>query len=329
MMNDIVVSENRVSLVAGGEVSGIIPRNVEEVYRLATAFTQSGLAPRGMETKEKIVVAIMAGADLGLAPFQAVQGFAIINGRPTLWGDAMLAVVRSHRVKVAEWFDDPANPTIAYCKVTRPDTGEEIERAFSIQMAKTAKLWGKQGPWTDYPYRMLQMRARAWACRDGVPDVLEGFQMAEEARDTPKEVEEPTTSGIAARLASNSAQSPTEGFNAVSGGIIDVEIEPASQLSLTASADTSPSEATSATTPDSAAEPGLLEGMEQEEQLDYIRNWARAFENAVQEMRSADEIRKAWSDEETALRFGLLKTLDVERAKSLHRFVTAEIKSAS
>jgi hypothetical protein len=45
-------------------------------------------------------------------------------------------------------------------------------------------FWGKQGgPWTQYPRRMLQMRARGFALRDAFPDVLRGLVTAEEAAD--------------------------------------------------------------------------------------------------------------------------------------------------
>tara|TARA_R110002020_G_scaffold37892_1_gene114463 strand:- start:30 stop:494 length:465 start_codon:yes stop_codon:yes gene_type:complete len=52
-------------------------------------------------------------------------------------------------------------------------------------MAKKAKLWGKPGPWTQYPARMLQVRARAMALRDQFADVLSGIHIGEEVRDIP------------------------------------------------------------------------------------------------------------------------------------------------
>ena len=56
-------------------------------------------------------------------------------------------------------------------------------REFSMQDAKQAGLTGKQGPWSQYPRRMLQMRARAFALRDVFADVLRGVHVAEEAQD--------------------------------------------------------------------------------------------------------------------------------------------------
>jgi hypothetical protein len=53
--------------------------------------------------------------------------------------------------------------------------------------AKAAGLLGKQGPWSQYPKRMRQMRARGFALRDVFPDVLKGMPVAEEVMDTPAE----------------------------------------------------------------------------------------------------------------------------------------------
>ena len=56
-------------------------------------------------------------------------------------------------------------------------------KTFSYEDAKRAGLWGKQGPWTQYPQRMAQMRARSWAVRDAFPDLLRGISVYEEQQD--------------------------------------------------------------------------------------------------------------------------------------------------
>jgi hypothetical protein len=58
-----------------------------------------------------------------------------------------------------------------------------VTAKFSVEDAKRAGLWAKQGPWSAYPKRMLQMRARGFALRDAFPDVLKGMITAEEAID--------------------------------------------------------------------------------------------------------------------------------------------------
>jgi hypothetical protein len=73
---------------------------------------------------------------------------------------------------------------VATCTAIRVGA-EPVVRSFSVEDAKKAGLWGKAGPWQQYPKRMLQMRARGFAVRDAFPDVLRGLITAEEAADIP------------------------------------------------------------------------------------------------------------------------------------------------
>lgn len=202
-----------VALVAkGGAPTAIIPRTIEEAFRLATAFAKGGMLPKGMDTPEAALAAIIAGAEVGLPPFQAISSIAVINGRPTLWGDGLLAVALNAGVSIREWTEGSLEDgtAVAYCEVTRPDTGEVTTRSFSIADAKRAKLWGKSGPWTEYPQRMLPARARAFALRDAAPDLLRGLQVREEVEDM--------------GLVQSTAVTPAEAFS-VEAAVEPVEIE--------------------------------------------------------------------------------------------------------
>lgn len=171
------------SLQTGGTIAAIIPRDIEQVFRLATAISKSGLAPQDMRDPEKLVVAIMHGLEIGLPPMQAVQRIAIIGGRPAIWGDAIPALLWAKGFQIIETISDG----VAECTVVRPN-GSRITRTFSTADAQRAGLLGKAGPWRQYPQRMLQMRARGYACRDGAADALSGLYIAEELIDvTPHE----------------------------------------------------------------------------------------------------------------------------------------------
>ena len=61
-------AERKPQLVAGAPVAALVPQTLEEAFRLSGALAASGMAPRGMDKPEQIMVAIMAGAELGLAP---------------------------------------------------------------------------------------------------------------------------------------------------------------------------------------------------------------------------------------------------------------------
>lgn len=171
-----------VPLRAGGAIAPIIPQTAEDAFRIATAIHKSKMAPRDMDTPEKLLVAILQGLECGLPPMMAVQRIAVINGRPTIWGDAVPALLLAKGFRLAETVSGTGDDRTAHCAVRRPD-GDVTERTFSVADAKQAGLWGKAGPWKQYPDRMLAMRARGFAARDGAADVLSGLYLREEIED--------------------------------------------------------------------------------------------------------------------------------------------------
>lgn len=166
------------------------PSVLEGVMRLCGILAESTIVPKDFQGNPgNILIAIQWGRELGLEPLQAMQSIAVINGRPAIWGDAMLALVRGSGLMESireETIDDPDDGRIAICTIKR--RGETaVQRTFSMEQAKRAGLAGKPGPWQQYPDRMLQLRARGFGLRDVFPDVLRGVWIAEEARDTPVE----------------------------------------------------------------------------------------------------------------------------------------------
>lgn len=173
-------------LLTGGKIAAIIPQDFDSAYRIANIIVKSGMAPKSLDTPEKACVAIMHGLELGLTPMAALQSIAVVNGMPTIYGDGLLALVRASGLleDILETVeDDKDGPTIAVCKVKRVGQSSWTVHAFTRPQAMKAGLWRKQGPWTQYPQRMMQMRARSWALRDAFADVLRGLTTTEEAAD--------------------------------------------------------------------------------------------------------------------------------------------------
>ncbi len=160
------------------------PQTFEQALTFADILADSDLVPKDFKGKPgNCLIAMQWGAELGLKPLQALQNIAIINGRPALWGDAVIALVRSS--PLCEYITEADDGGTAVCRVKRRGESEEV-RTFSMDDAKVAGLLGKSGPWTQYPKRMRQMRARAFALRDVFPDVLRGMPIAEEIMDIPQ-----------------------------------------------------------------------------------------------------------------------------------------------
>lgn len=170
--------------------NGFAPTTFTEAKQFADELASSNLVPKQYVGKPlDVLVAMQWGAELGLAPMQALQNIAVINGKPSIYGDAMMALVQASPVceDMQEYFEGEgtANP-VAVCVAARKGRKPVVAK-FSVEDAKRAGLWGKQGPWTAYPKRMLQMRARGFALRDAFPDVLKGLITIEEAQDYPAE----------------------------------------------------------------------------------------------------------------------------------------------
>ena len=173
------------TLQSGGSVKAIVPQDFDGAWRIATAVVKAGMAPKGLDTAEKAMVAIMHGMEVGLTPMAALQSIAVVNGRPTIWGDGALGLVQGSGLMEShkEWFEGNGDTRKAFCTVKRKGDPEVKSGEFSVADAKKAGLWGITGPWTQYSDRMLKMRARGFALRDGFSDVLRGLGIAEEVQD--------------------------------------------------------------------------------------------------------------------------------------------------
>lgn len=172
----------KAAVATGGKVAAFVPHTIEEAWRLSTALAQSGMTPKAYGSDpNKVMVGIMAGAEVGLTPFAALQSIAVIGNNPSLWGDGALALVQASGL--LEDLEETDDGQAATCRAVRAGRSTPIVRTFSMDDAKKAGLASKAGPWTQYPARMRQMRARAFALRDGFPDVLKGLHIAEEVRD--------------------------------------------------------------------------------------------------------------------------------------------------
>ena len=164
----------------------------QEAMEFSSLIAKSQFAPGPLRGRpEDCFLAMQFGGEIGLKPLQSLQNVSVINGKPSIWGDAALALVKcaSDFEAIHEFFEEDSRGTLtAFCTVKRKSE-EAQTRSFSVDDAKQAGLWGKHGangyptPWVTYPKRMLQMRARSFALRDVFPHVLKGLILAEEAMD--------------------------------------------------------------------------------------------------------------------------------------------------
>jgi len=167
---------------------------------------RSGVADKNLGTRRKgelptpptvemICAAIQAGMELGMGPMQSVYAFAAVRGKSlSILGDAARALVENS--EACEWIKDNQDELSMCGKLTddvtgwveskRKDRPEPVRRSFSVAQAKTARLWGQEGPWSTYAARMLYYRPLGFLCRDLYGDILRGLRILEEERDIPE-----------------------------------------------------------------------------------------------------------------------------------------------
>jgi len=173
---------------------GLALASFDDAFRFSKMVAASEFAPKDFRGKpESCLLAIQHGSEVGLSPMQSLQSIAVINGRPTIWGDAALALVQSSPVceYVREYTEGEGDGLVAVCEAKRRGYPQPTVVRFSMADAKRAGLAGKSGPWSSYPARMCALRARGFALRNAFADALRGLITAEEAQDYPQTETQP------------------------------------------------------------------------------------------------------------------------------------------
>ena len=185
-----------------GNVTAIVPQSIEDVFRVSKGVVMSGLAPDALVKGKDhdgavaaIAIAIMSGAELGLKPMVALRSFTVINGKPALYGDGLINVIRqSGRAAYLRTGCDKREDgkLVGWCEAKRSDTEEEKRVEFGQEDAVRAGLWqnGGNSPWAKYPQRMLAWRAAGWCLRELFGDVLGGIRDEFEALEVHPEPEQ-------------------------------------------------------------------------------------------------------------------------------------------
>lgn len=168
---------------------GIVLADLAQAKAFAMEIAESGIAPVGMNKPGAILLAMQTGMELGLSPMQALQSIVVVNGRASLMGTAAIALIERSGLLDPEapevlWgsAEDENGQPYGYCRTKRKGRGWK-ETIFTKADAETARLWNKDGPWKQYPKRMLAWRAVGFHFRDHWTDVGKGMVIDVEARD--------------------------------------------------------------------------------------------------------------------------------------------------
>lgn len=155
-------------------MTSMVPIN--EIERMAESVAKSGLF--GIKTKEQAIALMLVAQAEGAHPAQAARDYHVIQGKPALKADAMLARFQAAGGSV-EWIsynDKIVSGIFSHSK------GGKIEIEWTMDRAKAAGLTGKQ-VWKQYPRQMLRARVISEGIKTVYPGVAIGVYTPEEVTD--------------------------------------------------------------------------------------------------------------------------------------------------
>lgn len=144
---------------------------------LIDEYVKAGLMPKDM-SKEKAFVVLQRGYELGLQPAEALTSLYVVNGKVALETHTMIALVHRAGVGHFEVLESTGEAAVVKCV---HNNGSTFVSRFDEQMAKKAGLWGKSGPWSQYPHTMLLWRAISAGFRVVFPELFGGVYSVQEA----------------------------------------------------------------------------------------------------------------------------------------------------
>ena len=150
----------------------------EQSAALEAAGKGTGILPKGISNRYQISAIVMKGWELGLSPMYALEQIGLVNGKPVVQGQALLAIIqRRHGRKAVQILET----TDERCTVRFQEPGvEPLDITWTAQDAKKAGLLDKSGPWKQYTRTMLRWRAIAEGARIYFADTVAGLYLPDE-----------------------------------------------------------------------------------------------------------------------------------------------------
>jgi len=151
---------------------------VDQIQTMANAVVKSQLF--GMKTVEQATALMLIAQAEGYHPALAARDYHIIQGRPTLKAETMMARFQQQGGKV-DWktlTDEEVTATFSH------PSGGSATITWTFEQARKAGLTNKDN-WKNYPRAMLRARVVSEGIRTVFPGVVLGVYTPEEVQDIP------------------------------------------------------------------------------------------------------------------------------------------------
>jgi len=161
---------------SGNALAVIQPSEWQMMVEMASYLVKSGFLPQGIKTPEQALAIILAGRELNIAPWQSLSTINVIQGKPTISPQLMLALIQRSGLLENIEIDSDAVRCVVIMKRRGQSAHKEI---FSIADANAMQLAGKDN-YKKQPATMLKWRAVAACARVVFPDVILGLYTPDE-----------------------------------------------------------------------------------------------------------------------------------------------------
>lgn len=147
------------------------PRDARGAYQFAVALHKSQLY-RKFPNADAIFAVILRGRSMGIDMMTALDGFHVIEGKPSM--SAMLVVATVLNSGKAEYFElvETTDQKATWETLRKGGRGKPVALTFSIEDAQRAGLVRNGGNWTKYPRAMCRKQAGIELARSVYPDVV-------------------------------------------------------------------------------------------------------------------------------------------------------------
>ena len=158
------------------ELAVILPEEWQVLTQQANALVASGFLPQSVNSPQKAIAIMTLGRELGIGAWAALSSINVIQGKPTISPQLMLALINDSKQLEDMTIRDDGDA----CTVTLKRRGRTPHTAaFSMQDAAAMGLSNKDN-WKKQPAIMRQWRAVAACARVVFPDVILGLYTPEE-----------------------------------------------------------------------------------------------------------------------------------------------------
>lgn len=165
------------------------PQNLNEALTISKQLATSDLCPKSFGGKpENVLAAIMMGHELGFGVMQSLSNIAVVNGRASVWGEAVSALILNSGI--CEYLLDSVSgegKTMAVTIKTKRTGMPEYSYTYSWADAEKAGLTGKD-TYQKYPKDMLYWKCLGRISKRIYADILKGIAIRENM-DEPMETE--------------------------------------------------------------------------------------------------------------------------------------------